>query len=67
MTVYERIRQRRKELGLSAEDLARALGVSRATVYRYESAETEKLPSSVLGTSCGRSPHHPRRSDGMGE
>ncbi len=48
MTVYERIRQRRKELGLSAEDLARALGVSRATVYRYESAETEKLPSSVL-------------------
>ncbi len=48
MTVYERIRQRRKELGLSAEDLALALGVSRATVYRYESAETEKLPSSVL-------------------
>lgn len=48
MTVYERIRQRRKELGLSAEDLAKALGVSRATVYRYESAGTEKLPSSVL-------------------
>lgn len=48
MTINERIRQRRKELGLSAEDLAAALGVSRATIYRYESAETEKLPSSVL-------------------
>ncbi len=48
MTIYERIRQRRKELGLSAEDLAEALGVSRATIYRYESAVTEKLPSSVL-------------------
>lgn len=48
MTVYERIKTRRKELGLSADDVAQALGVSRATIYRYESAEVEKVPITVL-------------------
>lgn len=48
MEVYERIKARRKELGLSADDIAEALGVSRATVYRYESAEIEKLPTTII-------------------
>ncbi len=48
MTVNERIHNRRKELGLSAAEVANKLGVSRATVYRYESADIEKLPSSIL-------------------
>lgn len=48
MTIYERIKNRRKELGLSAEAVADALGVSRATIYRYESSEIEKLPTSTL-------------------
>lgn len=48
MEVYERIKERRKELDLSANDVADALGVSRATVYRYESAAIEKLPTTVL-------------------
>lgn len=48
MTIYERIKNRRKELGLSASDVASALGVSRATVYRYESSYIEKLPTSAL-------------------
>lgn len=48
MEVYERIKARRKELGLSADDLAEALGVSRATIYRYESAYIEKVPVSAL-------------------
>lgn len=48
MTIYERIKSRRKELGLSADDVASALGVSRATVYRYESSYIEKLPTSAL-------------------
>lgn len=48
MTIYERIKQRRKELELSADDVAAALGVSRATVYRYESSDIEKLPTTVL-------------------
>lgn len=48
MTIYERIKKRRKELGLSADKVALALGVSRATVYRYESSEIEKVPASVI-------------------
>lgn len=37
MSVGERIKSRRKELGLSAEQVAEKLGVSPATIYRYES------------------------------
>ena len=48
MEVYERIKARRKEIGLSADDVAEALGVSRATVYRYESADIEKLPTTII-------------------
>ncbi|MBE6014756.1 MAG: helix-turn-helix domain-containing protein [Lachnospiraceae bacterium] len=48
MEVYERIKARRKELNLSADDVATALGVSRATIYRYESADIEKLPTQIL-------------------
>lgn len=44
MTIYERIKRRRKELGLTADHVAKALGVSRATVYRYESKDIEKIP-----------------------
>ena len=48
MTIYERIKNRRKELDLSADDVAKALNVSRATIYRYESSDIEKLPTSIL-------------------
>ena len=48
MSIYERIKNRRKELGLSAEDVASALNVSRATVYRYESSDIEKFPTASL-------------------
>ena len=37
MRVGERIKSRRKEIGLSAEQVAKELGVSPATVSRYES------------------------------
>lgn len=37
MDIGERIKKRRKELGLSAEQIADKLGVSPATIYRYES------------------------------
>lgn len=37
MRIGERIKLRRKEIGLSAEQVAKELGVSPATVYRYES------------------------------
>ena len=48
MSIYERIKERRKALGLTADDVAEKLGVSRATIYRYESADIEKLPTSSL-------------------
>lgn len=48
MEIYEKIKNRRKELGLSADDVAESLGVSRATIYRYESADIEKLPITSL-------------------
>jgi len=48
MTVGERIRARRKALGLKAEDLAAAIGVDRSTIFRYENGGIEKLPISVL-------------------
>jgi transcriptional regulator with XRE-family HTH domain len=48
MEIYERIMNRRKELGLTADAVADALGVSRSTIYRYESAYIEKVPLSSL-------------------
>ena len=48
MTIGERIKHRRKELGLSAEDVAKKLNVDRSTVYRYESSFIEKMPTNVL-------------------
>ena len=48
MTTGNRMKNRRKELGLPADAVAAALGVSVATVYRYENGEIEKVPGSVL-------------------
>jgi repressor LexA len=39
MNVGDRIRERRKAIGLSAEQVAENMGVSPATIYRYESAD----------------------------
>lgn len=48
MTIGERIKNRRKELGLSVEEVAKRLGKNRATIYRYESDYIESLPSPIL-------------------
>ena len=48
MTIGERIRRRREELGLSVDDVAKRLCKHRATIYRYESNEIEKLPTGIL-------------------
>ena len=42
-TVGERIRTRRKELGMSVDTLAEKIGKNRATVYRYECGEIENV------------------------
>lgn len=48
MTVGERIKQRRKELKMSANELGIKLGVNRSTIVRYESGYIEKLPIDIL-------------------
>lgn len=48
MNIGERIRQRRLELGLSVDEVAKRLGKNRATIYRYENNYIENLPASVL-------------------
>ena len=48
MTTGERMKQRRKEIGLSAEKVAERLGVSPATIYRYEKGDIEKDPVDII-------------------
>ena len=42
------MKERRKALGISAEYVAEKLGVSPATIYRYEKGDIEKMPGNVL-------------------
>lgn len=43
MDVGKRIKERRKQLGMSAERVAEIMGVSPSTVYRYESKEIKGM------------------------
>lgn len=52
MTIGQRIKARREELGISVDELAHRLGKHRATIYRYESNEIGTLPTSVLEPLC---------------
>ena len=49
MTTGQRMKNRRKAIGLSAEKVAEILGVSPATIYRYEIGDIEKVPGDRLG------------------
>ena len=59
MTIGQRIAQKRKELGLSQEGLGDQLGVSRQSIYKWESdsalPEIDKLIalSRLFGVSVG--------------
>lgn len=48
MEIGSRIKQRRIDLGLTADDLAAKIGKSRATIYRYENGDIENMPTTVL-------------------
>lgn len=48
MTTGARMKMRRKELGVPVDRVAAALGVSVATVYRYEKGDIEKVPGALL-------------------
>ena len=48
MTTGERIKERRKELGYSADKLAELMNIDRSTIFRYERGDIEKMPTEVL-------------------
>ena len=48
MKIGLRIKQRRKELRMSADDLGKRLGKDRSTIYRYENGDIENLPLDIL-------------------
>lgn len=48
MVVGKRIKERRKELGMSADELAKRLGKDRSTIFRYEKGDIENLPIDIL-------------------
>lgn len=48
MNIGQRIKQRRKELRMSADELGARLGKDRSTIYRYEKGEIENLPLDIL-------------------
>ena len=46
--IGQRIKQRRKELKMSADELGQRLGKDRSTIYRYEKGDIENLPLDIL-------------------
>lgn len=48
MTIGQRMKQRRKELKISADELGSRLGKDRSTIYRYEKGDIENLPLDIL-------------------
>ena len=48
MTIGDRIKARRVQIGLTVDQVADRIGKNRATVYRYESNDIEKFPLDIL-------------------
>lgn len=48
MNIGNRIKQRRTELKITADRLAKMIGKDRSTVYRYESGSIDKVSSDML-------------------
>lgn len=46
--LHERIKRLRKANKLSVEEIAEKLNISRATYYRYENKDVEKLPYTII-------------------
>lgn len=46
--ICARIRMRRKELKLTADEIARSTGLSRSTISRYESGEIKQIKLAVI-------------------
>ena len=52
MTIGERIKKIRKEKNISVDYLAKELGVSKTTIYRYEDSTIEKIPVNAFDKLC---------------
>lgn len=52
MELGQRLREKRKEKKISAEYLAKELGVSVSTIYRYEDSSIVKIPVSTFEKMC---------------
>lgn len=48
MNIGDRVKRRRAELKISADELAKRIGKDRSTIYRYESHDIEELPLSIV-------------------
>jgi transcriptional regulator with XRE-family HTH domain len=48
MTIGDRIKRLRKELGLSADELGKIIGKDRSTIYRYERGDIEYATVDVI-------------------
>ena len=46
--IGDRMKESRLKLGYSAEQVAEYLGISPATIYRYENGDISKLPSKYI-------------------
>ena len=49
MVLGEKIKIRRKEIGMSAEELAAQVGLSPTTIYRYENGDISKVSTKKVG------------------
>lgn len=61
MKIGERIRKRRKHIGLTVDQLAERIGKDRATIYRYENGDIGNLPLTILeplADALGTTPAH---------
>ena len=52
MTIGERIKETRKVKKISVDYLAKELGVSKTTLYRYEDSSIEKIPVNTFDQLC---------------
>lgn len=48
MNIGQRIKERRRELKMSADVLGEKIGKDRSTIFRYEKGDIEKLPLDIL-------------------
>ncbi len=48
MDIPSRLKQKRKEKKLTANYVAKQIGVAKSTLYRYENGEIDKMPIQVL-------------------